>query len=246
MHRPPSDKFQTLQKGRFRARAATGAVDVAAALRAECFGVGDGQDRDAIDDRALHVLIEETHSGALVGCYRLLILDGASVGQSYAAQFYDLKALAAYPGVLCELGRFCIHPAWQDPDILRVAWAAMTAFVDASCVGLLFGCSSFQGTDAAVYRDAFGVLHRLHQAPAPWQIGVRAPEVVRLQGFAQGGDRRAANRQLPPLLKTYLLMGGWVSDHAVIDRHMNTLHVFTGLEIGAIPEARKRALRALV
>ena len=42
-----------------------------------------------------------------------------------------------------------------------------------------------------------------------------------------------------------LAMGGWVSDHAVIDRQMNTLHVFTGLEISAIPAARKRLLRAV-
>lgn len=51
--------------------------------------------------------------------------------------------------------------------------------------------------------------------------------------------------QMPPLLKTYLLMGGWVSDHAVIDPHMNTLHVFTGVETKAIPESRKRLLRAV-
>ena len=51
---------------------------------------------------------------------------------------------------------------------------------------------------------------------------------------------------MPPLLRTYLMMGGWVSDHAVIDPQMNTLHVFTGLEIRAIPEARKRLLRAVM
>jgi len=32
----------------------------------------------------------------------------------------------------------------------------------------------------------------------------------------------------------------------VIDPVMNTLHVFTGLEIAKIPPARKRLLRALV
>ena len=52
-------------------------------------------------------------------------------------------------------------------------------------------------------------------------------------------------RHMPPLLRTYLGMGGWVSDHAVIDRDLDTLHVFTGVEVGAIPDRRKRALRAL-
>mgnify|MGYP001793689227 CR=1 FL=1 len=58
-------------------------------------------------------------------------------------------------------------------------------------------------------------------------------------------DRRAGLRVMPPLLRTYLGMGGWVSDHAVIDPLMNTLHVFTGLEIDAVPDARKRVLRAM-
>ena len=41
-------------------------------------------------------------------------------------------------------------------------------------------------------------------------------------------------------------MGGWVSDHAVIDAEMNTLHVFTGVEVNNIPETRKKLLRSVV
>ena len=58
-------------------------------------------------------------------------------------------------------------------------------------------------------------------------------------------DAKKALQVMPPLLRAYLAMGGWVSDHAVVDRQMNTLHVFTGLETGAIPESRKRLLRAV-
>ena len=73
--------------------------------------------------------------------------------------------------------------------------------------------------------------------------GVKAPEVVRYP--VQGTDRQLALLQMPPLLRSYLGIGGWVSDHAVVDRAMNTLHVFTGVEIAAIPAARARALRAV-
>jgi putative hemolysin len=52
-------------------------------------------------------------------------------------------------------------------------------------------------------------------------------------------------RAMPPLLRSYLAMGGWVSDHAVVDRDLGTLHVFTALEIAALPPARARRLRAL-
>ncbi len=77
------------------------------------------------------------------------------------------------------------------------------------------------------------------------QARVQSPKVFR---FARAlarftPDPRRAQAGLPPLLRTYLLMGGWVSDHAVVDDQLGTLHVFTGLEIAAIPPARQRLLR---
>ena len=73
--------------------------------------------------------------------------------------------------------------------------------------------------------------------------GVRAAQVVPLTGSVP--DRRAALVGLPPLLRSYLGLGGWVGDHAVIDKVMNTVHVFTALSVDAVPAARARALRAL-
>ena len=122
----------------------------------------------------------------------------------------------------------------------------MTRFVDENGVEMLFGCSSFKGTDAELYADAFAMLKDRHLAPRRWLPRVKAPSVFR---FAQKlrlrkPDAKLAMLGMPPLLRTYLLMGGWVSDHAVVDAQMNTLHVFTGLEIAAIPPTRKRLLRA--
>ena len=62
----------------------------------------------------------------------------------------------------------------------------------------------------------------------------------------QGFDAKKANADMPPLLSTYLLMGGWVSDHAVIDRDLNKMHFFTAIDIKAIPQELKRLLRTLV
>jgi putative hemolysin len=149
---------------------------------------------------------------------------------------------------MVEMGRFCTHPDFgADPDLLRVAWGAMTAFVDARGVELLFGCSSFSGTDTADYLDSFAMLKERHLAPKRWLPSVKAPNVFRFAArLRHKPDLKQAMRAMPPLLRTYLMMGGWVSDHAVVDEKMNTLHVFTGVEIRAIPAARKRLLRAVV
>jgi putative hemolysin len=146
---------------------------------------------------------------------------------------------------MVEMGRFCLHPEKHDPDILRLAWGAMTRFVDQAGVKLLFGCSSFQGVEAEAYLDSFALLQARHLAPQRWQPRVKAPEYFRFSGRLQrhAPDPARALQKMPPLLRTYLMMGGWVSDHAVVDRDLGTMHVFTGLEIGAIPPARARLLR---
>jgi len=240
-----------IRQGRYRARLAAGPGDVARAqaLRAlTFFGDEAGRDVEPHDAACQHVLVEEVTGGRLVCCFRLLLLEsGAGVARSYSAGFYDLSALARFEGRMAEMGRFCIRPGLGDPDILRVAWAAMTRLVDSQGVAMLFGCSSFKGVEAAPYLDAFAVLGRRHLAPRRWWPRVKAPRVFR---FADRLERHridfaAAMRSMPPLLRTYLMMGGWVSDHAVIDPQMGTLHVFTGVEVAAIPAARQRMLRAL-
>lgn len=245
----------SLSKGRYRARLAETAEDVSATQRLRYLAFianrggyrESGLDADSFDDRCRHVLVEDIRTGTLVCCFRLLPLeDGAEIGRTYSAQYYELSALTEFRGRMVEMGRFCVHPEWKDPDILRVAWGAMTAYVDREGVEMIFGCSSLMGTEAESFMDAFALLNQRHLAPRRWLPRVKAPEVFR---FAQKLRRRRPDPKrallgMPPLLRTYLLMGGWVSDHAVVDRDLGTMHVFTGLEIRAIPPARARLLRS--
>lgn len=246
---PSTLPLKTLTKGRYTAYQATSPSDMRAvfALRARAFDVAQPQDRDAFDARSSHIVIKEAASDTLVCCYRVHTLRGGGIDDSYAAQFYDLAALRDYPGLMMELGRFSVHPDWRDPDIVRLAWAVMTEFVDANDICMLFGCSSFAGLDTDAYLDAFALLDARYLAPDRWRPKIKAADVHAFNVPPKRTlDVRKAMLAMPPLLRTYLMMGGWVSDHAVVDRQMNTLHVFTGLEIGAIPAGRKRLLRALV
>ncbi|MDE0589730.1 GNAT family N-acetyltransferase [Halocynthiibacter sp. C4] len=240
-----------LKQGRYQARLAKTSHDIAAAqeLRHRAFFQDEAQrglDQDEFDEKCSHVLVSDLKTGRLVCCFRMMELaDGRGITNSYAAQYYELSALADFDGPIVEMGRFCVDPSETSPDILRVAWGAMTEFVDSRGVQLLFGCSSFKGTEAEAYYDAFAMLKDRHLAPKRWLPKVKAPDVFRFaQRLRRKPDPKRAMRSMPPLLKTYLAMGGWVSDHAVIDPVMNTLHVFTGLEIGAIPPARRRFLQA--
>jgi len=240
-------------KGRYRVRLAADGDDVrqAQALRHEAFIAGTGAaqredtlDADRFDAICDHLLIEDTDTEDLVCCFRLLPLEsGAEIDGTYSAQFYDLEALRAFPGRLVEMGRFCVHPAHRNGDVLRIAWSALTRYVDARDIELLIGCSSFQGVDAETYSDSFALLREKHLAPPRWLPRPKAAELFDFARSLRAPDPMQAMRLMPPLLRGYLSMGGWVSDHAVIDRDMNTLHVFTGVEIASVPEPLRRALR---
>ena len=236
--------------GRYRLRLAAGADDVAraVALRGLCFRKGGQSDADAFDARCRHVLVEAAGDGRLVCCFRILDLpDGSGIGQSYAAARYGLERLAGFRGPMMEMGRFCIDPGYHDPDILRLAWAGLTRLVDAGGVTFLFGCSSFPGADPGRHAAALGLLGARYLGPGRWAPTRLAGESVGLAGFRAdaGGGVAAAAAALPALLRSYLALGGWVSDHAVIDRDLDTLHVFTGLETASVPAGRAARLRRL-
>lgn len=248
--------MEPFRKGRYLARLAGTAHDLRAArrLRWLCFLSPEGMegspaqlDADRLDARCDHILIEDVSTGRLVCCFRFLPLAGGrDIAGSYSAQFYDLRALESFDGPMLEVGRFCIHPALRDPDIIRIAWAALTRLVDDAGAQMLFGCSSFGGTDPAVHAEAFAVLRARHLAPRHWWPRIKAPDVFRFARALLPGqpDPRRAMAGMPPLLRSYLALGGWVSDHAVVDRALRTMHVFTGVEIGTIPAARRRLLQA--
>ncbi len=225
-------------------RLAQTAADLAACqgLRHACFFQAPGTDADAFDPLCQHVMVGG--QGGLAGTFRVMILkNGAALSASYAATAYNLSPLSDYARPVIEVGRFCVAPGALGADVLRLAWGALTGMVDAHGAGLLIGCSSFAGADPVRHAAALALLGSYHRGPAGMIPLQRGGHIVPLVGEVY--DRRAALAGLPPLLRSYLGLGGWVSDHAVVDPVMDTVHVFTALCVDDVPPLRARALRAL-
>ncbi len=251
-------------RGRYRGRFAQGAADMRAvwALRAVAFrgaalaqeAQGEAVERDRFDARFRHAMVEEVATGALAACFRMAsFADGRGIAAGYAACHHDLSRLSGYPAPLAEIGRFCVRPGLCDPDVVRVAWGMIARIVDDEGIGLVFGCTSFSGTDPAPYARALSAACRRNRAPARWRPGARAPAanrgarvlpLARLAAPEPEPEPPAGRpRALPGLLRVYLRLGGWIGDHAVIDPDLNSFHVLTGLEIARIPPARAAFLR---
>lgn len=229
------------RKGRYGVRLAAGPADVAAcqALRHRCFYGCEGIDADHFDDSTEHVML--AGDAGLVATFRMRVMPASLIQGSYAGQFYDLTRLTDFHTPVMEIGRFCIAGRLPDPDVVRIAWGAVARSVINHGVGLIFGCSSFSGVLSDPYGATFARLRQAYLAPDRWAPEKSAHEVVPFSAVCNNSGRAP----MPPLLRSYLAMGGWVSDHAVIDRTLQTMHVFTGLEVAAIPPSRVRALMAV-
>jgi putative hemolysin len=238
---------EPLRKGGLVARLAHGRADMGRvmAFRSAAFPRVAGPEEDAQDALSAHVMVEGPQG--MLACFRVMLFGwGAGLSQGYAARFYDVGPLSGYARPIAEMGRFCLAPGGVHPDVLRLAWGAMTRIVDEGQAGLLVGCTSFRGADWTRHRAGLALLAAEFVGPADHRPGRRAAEVVDYPALAGPvADRREALAGLPPLLRTYLGMGGWVSDHAVADRELDTLHVFTCVEVDKVPGPRAARLRAV-
>ena len=240
--------LEIIRVGRYRARYASSQIDVLAAqsLRYQCFNLSnkDEIDVDDFDTLCQHVLIENLETEKLICCYRILSFEsGKNISSSYSSQFYDLKVIESFTEPMIEVGRFCIDPEVNDPSVVLTAWAALAQIVDHNQTEFLFGCSSFEGIEKEKYFDSFALLRDRYMAPDHWRPKIKAAQVFCYsKDLIYKVDKKKALLNMPPLLKTYLSMGAWVSDHAVVDLNMKTLHLFTGMEISKIPKSRKKFL----
>ncbi len=209
-------------------------------------------DLDRFDPDSLHLLLRRSDTdgagpGDVIATARMrLHRDAAQLQQGYAAQFYDLAALA---GALCpclEIGRLCIDTAHvQDPDSLRAMLAGISRVALQGEAKLLLGCASFAGADARQHVPALAYLAAHHLGPAAQRpIPKAGCDTIALSSL-RVQEAQTGLRQVPKLLRLYLTLGGWVSDHAVIDRELDTVHVFTAVEIAQIPAPLLRSLQGL-
>ncbi len=235
-----SDPLPSLMVGSMEVRLATTPQEVesAQALRYQVFydecGAIPGADArtlnsdfDPIDKYCEHLLVIDHSKGDIVGTYRFLRRNGAlAYGTYYTASEFEIDKLLAIEGEIMELGRSCVHKDYRSRSTMQLLWRGVGAYAEAYNVNALFGCASFQGTELDDYRHALAYLYHNHLAPE--SIRTRALEHL-YQDMnimpADQVDTKLAIRQLPPLIKGYLRLGGFIGEGAVIDEQFNTIDV---------------------
>lgn len=189
------------------------------------------RDFDEFDAVADHLLVIDhaiaSDARGVVGTYRLVQGDAAAkIGHFYSASEYDISPLTEFPGRLLEVGRSCVDKSYRGRAAMQLLWRGIASYIFLHRIDVLFGCASLQGTNPDSMGDELTYLYHNHLAPPALRVKAlpeRRVDMLRVDPHSI--DVRKTLAKLPPLIKGYLRLGGYVGDGAVIDTQFNTTDV---------------------
>lgn len=190
------------------------------------------RDFDPFDDVCDHLLVLDRRRGegpeGIVGTYRLIRRAAAAkMGRFYSAAEYDIQKMIDYPGEVLELGRSCIERDARNTATMQMLWRGIALYAYHYNIQVMFGCASLPGIDPEQHGQALSYLHHHHLAPPEIRVRALPSRYVNMDMLEPGSyDPRKAMARVPPLIKGYLRLGGFVGDGAVIDHEFNSTDVF--------------------
>ncbi|MFO1128858.1 MAG: GNAT family N-acyltransferase [Rhodospirillales bacterium] len=206
------------------------------------------RDFDAFDGVCDHLLVINSEPGdgdPVVGTYRLLRRPVAMAhGGFYTEQEYDLDGVLTYPGEIVEVGRSCVDAAYRSRGVMQLLWRGLARYVHVHDIQLMFGCASFPGTEPDQMGAQLTYLHHFHLAPSSLRPKALPHIYVPMERVPPDDlDTRAVLADLPPLIKGYLRVGGFIGDGAVVDHQFNTTDVCVIVKTDQLTEKYEKRYR---
>ncbi|RRH76592.1 GNAT family N-acetyltransferase [Falsigemmobacter faecalis] len=177
----------------------------------------------------------------VVGVYRLLTAEkAAQMGRYYSEGEYDLSPLKSSGRRLVELGRSCVHRDYRGGSAMLQLWNGLAEYVLERDIEVMFGVASFHGTDPQGLQQSLSWLHHMHLAPPDLRV-TALPEGRQDMNLLppEALERRAALAEMPPLIKAYLRLGGFVGEGAFIDHAFNTIDICLIIDTARMSERHR-------
>lgn len=205
------------------------------------------RDMDAFDTICDHILVLDHDAGKVVlgrrkpkvvGTYRLLRQDVAvRHGGFYTQSEFDVNSVIdTHPDVrFLELGRSCVLKSYRNKRTVELLWHGVWTYVLRNKIDAMFGCASLEGTDPQALALPLSFLHHNALAPEEWRARALESRYVSMDLMPKEQiSTKAAFQALPPMVKGYLRLGGFVGDGAVVDHQFGTTDVLVMLPVTAL------------
>ena len=197
-------------------------------------------DIDEFDDLCDHLLIvDNAHNNKVVGSYRLLRRSKLPAGRRfYTEGEYDIsKTLSHFKGEVMELGRSCVDKEYRNRSTIQLLWRAIGDYTGTHNVKMLFGCASFPGSDHKLHAKQLAYLYHYHLAPEQFRARALENLYTSMNLYKKEElDAKEILSSLPPLIKGYLRLGGYIGDGAFEDIGYNTTDVCIILDTANITD----------
>lgn len=195
---------------------------------------------DAICDHMLVIDRERPEGQRIVGTYRMMQrADAEAHGGYYSSGEYDIDAFVAGFGDrnACEIGRSCVHADYRNQRTIELLWRGLALYYRDNNIERIFGCASFAGIEPDAIALPLSYLYHHHLAPPELRVRALPERFVAMDRVAKDEiSPRQAIKQVPPLIRAYLRLGGVCGDGAVIDEQFGTTDVFMVLAMENVPE----------
>jgi putative hemolysin len=224
--------FTPIVEGRYEARIAETAAEIASALRL----------RHAVFNVELGARQCGDPNGVEFDAYRLNTLETAKdTSGFYSSGEFDLSQLPSEiiaNGI--EIGRACVAADHRNTRVLLLLWKALLAYLQNSRKRFFFGCCSIFSTDesigAAAYRQLVAEGH-LHN-----DISVEPVRNSIDPCSASDCFESSQIVELPALFNMYLRLGAKVCSPPIIDREFGTIDLFVVFDIRDLNDKYRRLL----
>jgi putative hemolysin len=120
-----------------------------------------------------------------------------------------------------------VHPDHRSGMVTKLLWAGINNYVKENNLRYIIGTMSFMGLDPLAYTQAASYLHYYYRMPEelmvrPIESNAYYHEYMKKEDIC----RRTAIKQIPPLLKGFLMIGAKTGDGFYIDHDLGVVETF--------------------
>ena len=195
--------------------------------------------REEYDDFDAHAdYMGVLHNGKIVGAYRIMDRDAAEKsGGFYSETEFDITKIKRRRGNIAEMSRACVDKAYRDAGlVMSMLWLGIGEYIQRNKIQLMFGLGSWwRSTNPADTAQAISYLYYNHLAPVSLRVSLDLdkldpavdPKMTQMNILPrQFVDKEKAFKELPPVIKGYLRLGGMVGKGVSISPRENDYDVF--------------------
>jgi putative hemolysin len=117
-------------------------------------------------------------------------------------------------------------------------WQGLSKYITEYKIDILFGVASFHGTNLLEAAQPLSYLYHNYTVRDELCPRSLVHENMNILNSDQI-DRKIAVKNIPPLIKSYLRLGGLIGDGAFIDKDFNTIDVCLVMELSTMSNKHK-------